>query len=231
MLLGIGCPAGSLHLATDLYEAEVLDPETMAPAAPGTPGLLTITSLVHPVMPLVRYVTGDLIELGTAPCSCGAPTPTARVLGRAAEVVELAGRRITPCALLDAAYEFIGDLGLRIFFVVILKRGIELLVETPSGKPVGAEAAEARLASTLGVPVQVQYLRPGDVIDRSALFRTPKIYKPSQVSDWRGDGRKAITLMEALLEWPKFDLRTVGGIIRREIRNARRRKRLAASDR
>jgi hypothetical protein len=37
--------------------------------------------------------------------------------------------------------------------------------------------------------------------------------------------------MEALIEWPKFDLRTLGGIVRREITNARRRKQLAATDR
>jgi hypothetical protein len=27
---------------------------------------------------------------------------------------------------------------------------------------------------------------------QSALFRTPKIYKPSQISDWRGEGRKPL---------------------------------------
>jgi hypothetical protein len=36
--------------------------------------------------------------------------------------------------------------------------------------------------------------------------------------------------MEALLEWPKFGLGTLGGIVTREIKNARRRKKLAATD-
>ena len=230
MLLGIGCPDGALHLATGLFEAEILDPTTFAPVAPGVPGVLTVTSLVHEVMPLVRYVTGDLVQMSPEPCSCGRATPTVRVLGRAAELVTIGQRTITPSALVDACYELINAVGARVFFVVVLKRGIEVLVETPSPKPATTALEEVRLAETLGVPVTVQWLPDGEVLDRSALFRTPKIYKPGQVSDWRGEGRKTITIMEALLEWPKFGLGTLAGIVTREIKNARRRKKLAATD-
>ena len=229
MLLGVGCTEGRLHLCAELLEFEVLDPQTHQPVPPGERGLLTVTSLVHEVMPLVRYVTGDLVQIDPVPCACGAPTPTARVLGRAADVIAIGGGRITPYALLDACYEFIEAIGARVFFVVVLRRGLELLVEAPV--PATRAAAERRLAVALGVPVAVQYLEEGEVLDRSALFRSPKIYKPGQVSDWRGGGRKTVTIMEALLEWPRFDLRTIGHILRRQVRSARRRKRLVASDR
>jgi len=197
----------------------------------GSPGVLTITSLVHEVMPLVRYVTGDLVEMTTTPCPCGRSTPTIRVLGRATEMIQMGGKTITPADLVDACYEFTSAVGARVFFVVVLKRGIEVLVETPSPKPATTALEEVRLAERLGVPVTVQWLADGDVLDRTALFRTPKIYKPGQVSDWRGEARKTITVMEALLEWPKFGLGTLGGIVTREIKNARRRKKLAATDR
>jgi phenylacetate-CoA ligase len=230
MLLGIGCPEGGLHLATELFEPELLDPTTLAPVTDGGPGVLTVTSLVHEVMPLVRYVTGDLVQILPEPCACGRTTPTVRVLGRATEMITMGTRTITPSALVDACYEFIAAVGARVFFVVVLKRGIEVLVETPSPKPATTALEEVRLAETLGIPVTVQWLPDGEVLDRSALFRTPKIYKPGQVSDWRGTGRKTITVMEALLEWPKFGLGTLGGIVTREIKNARRRKKLAATD-
>ena len=142
----------------------------------------------------------------------------------------MAGKTITPAALVDACYEFIRAVGARVFFVVVLKRGIEVLVEIPTPRPATTALEEVRLAETLGVPVTVQWLPDGEVLDRSALFRTPKIYKPGQVSDWRGEARKTITVMEALLEWPKFGLGTLGGIVTREIKNARRRKKLAATD-
>ncbi len=231
MLLAIGCPEGGLHLATDLFESELLDPTTMTPVPAGSPGVLTITSLVHEVMPLVRYVTGDLVEMTTTPCPCGRSTPTIRVLGRATETIAMSGRTITPADLVDACYELVAAVGARVFFVVVLKRGIEVLVETPSPRPATTALEEVRLAERLGVPVTVRWLPDGEVLDRSALFRTPKIYKPGQVSDWRGEGRKTITVMEALLEWPKFGLGTLAGIVAREIKNTRRRKKLAATDR
>ena len=230
MLLGISCPEGGLHLATELFEPELLDPTTLLPVPEGSPGVLTVTSLIHEVMPLVRYVTGDLVEISHAPCACGRTAPTVKVLGRATEMIQMNGRTITPSALVDACYEFISAIGARVFFVVVLKRGIEVLVETPSPKPATTALEEVRLAETLSVPVTVQWLAEGDVFDRTALFRTPKIYKPGQVSDWRGEGRKTITVMEALLEWPKFGLGALGGIVTREIKNARRRKKLAATD-
>ncbi len=231
MLLGIGCTQGALHLTTELYQAEVLDPETMVPVAAGAPGILTVTSLVHETMPLVRYVTGDLVQVDATPCACGATTPSARVLGRVGDVLVFEGRRLTPAALLDACYEFVAAIGARVFFVVVLRRGLEILVEAPGRRPGSAAIEEIRLGERLKMPVAVRYLDEGDVLDRSALFRVPKIYKPGQVSDWRGQSRKTLTIMEALLEWPKFDLRTLGGIVWREVKNARRRKRLAASDR
>lgn len=230
MLLGIGCTEGGLHLATELFEHELLDPTTMQAVPAGSPGVLTITSLAHDVMPLVRYVTGDLIEMSGTPCACGRPSPTIRVLGRATEMIQMAGKTIPPADLVDACYEFISAVGARVFFVVILKRGIEVMVEIPVPRPATTALEEVRLAERLGVPVTVQWLPDGEVLDRTALFRTPKIYKPGQVSDWRGDARKTITVMEALLEWPKFGLGTLGGIVTREIKNARRRKKLAASD-
>ena len=102
----------------------------------------------------------------------------------------------------------------------------ELLVATLSSAALSSES----LASAAPVPSAASVVPDGEVLDRTALFRTPKIYKPGQVSDWRGDARKTITVMEALLEWPKFGLGTLGGIVTREIKNARRRKKLAASD-
>ncbi len=37
MLLGIGCPKGGLHLATDLLEPELLDPRRWRPSPPASP--------------------------------------------------------------------------------------------------------------------------------------------------------------------------------------------------
>lgn len=230
-LMGVGCPLGRLHLCSELIEFEILDPVTHAVLPAGARGVLTTTSLVHEVMPLVRYVTGDLVQLLPEGCPCGHAGPVAEVFGRADDVFAIGGGRTTPYDVLDAAYAFADRLSTRMFFVLVRRRTLHLLVEVSEPAAARDPDAERRLADRLGVPVVVEYLGPNEVIDRSALYRGPKIYKPNLISDWRGDGRKTITIMEALLEWPKFDRRTLFHLARRQIRNARRRRRLLKEDR
>ncbi len=230
MLMGVGCPHGRLHLCTGLIEAEVIDPQTHQPVPPGEPGVMTVTSLVHEVMPLVRYFTGDLVRLARAGCGCGHAGPAAEVLGRFDDAIEIAGGRATHYEILDAAYEFADRLGTRIFFILIRPRTLHLLVEVEDPQRARDAEAEHQLAARIGLPVVVEYLGHNEVIDRSALYRGPKIYKPTVISDWRGGGRKTITIMEALLEWPKYDWRTVLHIGRRQVRNARRRARILKED-
>lgn len=231
MLLGVGCTAGKLHLCSDLLEFEVLDPVTHVRVPPGSRGILAVTSLVHEVMPLVRYLTGDLVRIDTERCRCGHHGPVAEVLGRFEDIVEIGGVRATASEILDAAYEFADRLGTRIFFILVLHRRLHLLIEADEGESGGNTDAERWLAQAIGLPVAVEYLRHNQVMDRTAMFRGPRIYKPGQINDWRTDGRKAITIMEALLEWPRFDLRTLIHIAGRQVQNAWRRRRLLREDR
>jgi phenylacetate-CoA ligase len=228
--LGISCTRGRLHLCTELVEVEVVDPRTYMPVPPGASGVLTVTSLVHEVMPLVRYFTEDLVRLDREPCPCGEPGPTGTVLGRLDDVIELAGREATSYDVLDAAHDIADRIGTRIFFIVVRRRGLHFMVEAPASSRLAEQDTARELGGRLGLPVTVEYLRHGDVLDRTALLRSPKIYKPSLVCDWRKQARKSITIMEALLEWPRFDLATLFGIARREVRNARRRRRLLRDD-
>jgi phenylacetate-CoA ligase len=225
LLMGVGCPSGRLHLCEDLLEIEIVDPQTYEPIAAGEAGVVTVTSLVHTVMPLVRYFTGDLVRVGADSCDCGHPGRTAQVFGRYDDVIRQGPASITHYELLDAAYEFAEALKTRTFFVVVLRTGLRLLIEVGDPAAKQGHPAEAALRRRVSLPIEVEYLRENDVMDRSALFRGPRIYKPSQISDWRGEGRKAITIMEALLEWPRFDRQTIWHLVKRQARNALRRRR------
>lgn len=68
---GMTCPeAGRLHLDSDRCLYEVIE------------GQLVTTDLLNHVMPMVRYLSGDVAELSQEPCPCGRPGPTAILLGR-----------------------------------------------------------------------------------------------------------------------------------------------------
>lgn len=68
------CEAGSYHVNPEFGIVEVLR-DGMA-AGPGEAGDLIATSFINPVMPLLRYVTGDSAIQGTGPCACGRAFPT-----------------------------------------------------------------------------------------------------------------------------------------------------------
>ncbi|MFC5826480.1 phenylacetate--CoA ligase family protein [Nonomuraea insulae] len=82
------CPDGHLHLPADQGLVEILDPDTLAPAAPGEVGTIVVTpySAFRDTTLLLRYVTGDLVKVlpeeETPTCALAALPATSRVLGR-----------------------------------------------------------------------------------------------------------------------------------------------------
>ncbi len=68
------CPAepNLLHVIESAYLAEVIDPATGQPVAPGQPGELVLTTLDRVGSPVIRYRTGDLVKARPpGPCACG----------------------------------------------------------------------------------------------------------------------------------------------------------------
>jgi phenylacetate-CoA ligase len=78
------CDAGGgLHVLSDDYIAEVVDPETGEPTPDGEMGELVLTSLRKDAMPLFRYRTGDRLMALPTNCPCGmGHTRVSRVSGR-----------------------------------------------------------------------------------------------------------------------------------------------------
>jgi phenylacetate-CoA ligase len=103
------CPAGGMHVNTDVVRLEVLD-DGGRPVPDGVEGNLVGTLLVNRAMPLLRYRIGDRGSLLVECCGCGHPFPLLGVVtGRRADVMVLAGgHRVSPYAL-TCAMEQVGD--------------------------------------------------------------------------------------------------------------------------
>jgi phenylacetate-CoA ligase len=66
------CEAGGvLHVLSDAFIAEVIDPETEEATAAGEMGELVLTSLHKEAVPLFRYRTGDRVMVMPNDCPCG----------------------------------------------------------------------------------------------------------------------------------------------------------------
>ncbi|MGV8042044.1 MAG: hypothetical protein AB2L07_18940 [Thermoanaerobaculaceae bacterium] len=74
------CPAGELHVLPPDLHVEVVRPDG-GPAAPGERGEVTVSGGRNPLLPLLRYRTGDFARMACEPCGCGDPAP--RLLGLA----------------------------------------------------------------------------------------------------------------------------------------------------
>ena len=92
---GVGIECGQhdgIHLWSDHYHLEIVDPETLEPVPAGTLGEAVVTTLTKQATPLIRYRTRDLTYLYEQPCPCGSPYPRiARLQGRSDDQVKVRG--------------------------------------------------------------------------------------------------------------------------------------------
>jgi phenylacetate-CoA ligase len=88
--LGVTCEYGQMHLQTQSYLLELRD-ESGIRLVDGRSdrGELIVTTLDLPARPLIRYCTGDLVEVDGERCGCGLTPPVVRTLGRVQDVVAM----------------------------------------------------------------------------------------------------------------------------------------------
>ena len=92
---------GAMHLNELEFLFEVIDPQTCEAVPEGTRGELVITTLGRAGMPVVRYRSGDLVELTTEPCACGRTLARVKggVLGRIDDMLIVRGVNVYPAAI------------------------------------------------------------------------------------------------------------------------------------
>lgn len=68
------CPDGGMHLSFEDIIVEIIDSQGQV-LPPGQAGEIVVTHLATSEFPFVRYRTGDVGTLSSAPCSCGRTLP------------------------------------------------------------------------------------------------------------------------------------------------------------
>ncbi len=131
------CPVQSgLHVNEVEFIAEVLDPETGRPIAPGELGELTLTNLGRWGAPVLRYRTGDRVRLAAAPCPCGRTFASLEggILGRVDDMLIVRGVNVFPSALEGIVRQFDA---VDEFQIEVYRRGamdeVRLLLEIDGG--------------------------------------------------------------------------------------------------
>lgn len=148
-----------LHLTTEGHAVlEVLDGETPLALEDGVYGELVWTHLNREASPLLRYRSGDLARVWTAPCACGRTSPRIRIEGRVDDMLRVQAVNVHPGAIGAVLGRFEG---LGRYAVVAdgdpIVPPLRVVVEAANG--VGDVADTLR--AELGARFEVQAVAPG----------------------------------------------------------------------
>jgi len=104
------CPAqqGMHFCGTGHVWPELVDPDTQEPMAieTGAVGELVYTHLTREAMPVVRFLSGDIVRIEGTSCECGRTTFRMRCLARRDEMFIVRGVNVYPAAILAVVGEF-----------------------------------------------------------------------------------------------------------------------------
>ncbi len=86
-----------LHVFSDVFYPEIIDPDTGRAVKDGEKGELVITTLTKQGIPLIRYRTRDVVTITHEACACGRTSPRiSKILGRTDDMIVVRGINVFP---------------------------------------------------------------------------------------------------------------------------------------
>lgn len=86
-----------LHVFSDVFFPEIIDPQTDEEAPEGQDGELVITTLTKQGIPLIRYRTRDIVSVRYEKCRCGRTSPRiSKIKGRTDDMIVVRGINVFP---------------------------------------------------------------------------------------------------------------------------------------
>ncbi|MDC0709443.1 AMP-binding protein [Stigmatella sp. ncwal1] len=173
--LGIECDAHSgYHLTQAHVLMEIVDPRTGAVLPSGETGEIVVTALLRYDSPIIRFRTGDLGYLETAPCACGSTLTRFHLRGRAFDQLQFRGKAFSPL-LMEEFLMRMPEVGNWFQFVMPSSDSarIKIRCELASGvQPSQALAATiaGRMEASAHLPFDIEFVshlpRPGSKVLR-----------------------------------------------------------------
>jgi len=86
-----------LHIYSDVFYPEIINPSTGKPVKEGEDGELVITTFTKKAIPLLRYRTRDIVSMTNSQCKCGRTSPRiSKIKGRTDDMIVVRGINVFP---------------------------------------------------------------------------------------------------------------------------------------
>jgi len=122
-----------LHIFSDVFFPEIIDPKTGQEMPPGKDGELVITTLTKQGIPLIRYCTRDVASINYEKCRCRRTSPRiSKIKGRTDDMIIVRGINVFPSQI---EHVLLGIEGTHPHYQIIVDRQahkldtVEVLVE------------------------------------------------------------------------------------------------------
>ena len=167
-----------LHIFSDVFYPEIIDPDTNQPVPDGADGELVITTLTKQAIPLIRYRTRDIVSIDYGRCRCGRTSPrTSKIKGRTDDMIVVKGINVFPSQIEDV---LLGIEGVLPYYQIVVDREyhkldeVEVLVEIQEKifsdkvkvRRELQKKIKTRIDSVLSIGVKVTLVKP-KTIERS----------------------------------------------------------------
>lgn len=155
---GYTCTANAgLHFMEDTHILELVDPETLQPVPPGSPGASVVTNLCSEASPQIRFLVGDFARLTLDQCSCGRTHVRAveGFSGRADDMLNIRGITLFPSAIEEIVRSF-PELGNEFQIVIETIHDLDELKVVVEPLPEVPDSAYAELTSRLESAIRAQ---------------------------------------------------------------------------
>jgi phenylacetate-CoA ligase len=131
------CPnKKGLHIFSDVFYPEIINPNTGEPVKEGEDGELVITTLTKQAIPFIRYRTRDIVSINYEKCKCGRTSPRiSKIKGRTDDMIVVRGINVFPSQI---EHVLLGIEGTEPYYQIVVDRQkhqldeVEVLVEVNS---------------------------------------------------------------------------------------------------
>ncbi|WP_288902994.1 hypothetical protein [uncultured Sneathiella sp.] len=164
--------SGMHMVGPDYIITELLNPETeeVIPFADGAEGELIYTAVGREANPLVRFRSGDHVEVRGTTCACGRTGPKVRCIGRTDDMLIIRGANVFPSAIQSVITDMVPETNgvmrvLADFEGHTSQRALKVIVERGQGRSPDQDVAlkqsiETHLRNSLVFKADVRIVDP-----------------------------------------------------------------------